>query len=71
MREMGLALEEYVEFLRGYPYPGELLCAGGGGYEAEIGFTRCYGPGIAPSSPYQVSGNNVDGYILTLWRLPA
>ena len=70
MRDMGLTLEEYVELLRGYPYPGRLLSAAGGGYDAFVGFSRSYTP-QEHRAPYQVSGNNVDGYILTLWRLPA
>ena len=70
MRDMGLTLEEYVELLRGYPYPGRLLSAAGGGYDAFVGFSRSYTP-QEHRAPCQVSGNNVDGYILTLWRLPA
>lgn len=71
MAELGLTLEEYVELLRSYPYPGGVLSTESGGYGADIGFTSSYEPSLAPSTPYQVSGNNVDGYILTLWRLPA
>lgn len=71
MCELGLTLEEYVEFLRAYRYPGELLSTKSGGYAAEIGFTHSYQPGSELSAPCQVSGNNIDGYILTLWRLPA
>lgn len=70
MRDMGLTLEEYVEFLRGYPYPGRLLSTSNGGYDALIGFACSYEP-EEHRAPCQVSGNNVDGYILTLWRLPA
>ncbi len=70
MRDMGLTLEEYVELLHGYPYPGRLLSAAGGGYDAFVGFSRSYTP-QEHRAPCQVSGNNVDGYILTLWRLPA
>ena len=70
MRDMGLTLEEYVELLHGYPYPGRLLSAAGGGYVAFVGFSRSYTP-QEHRAPCQVSGNNVDGYILTLWRLPA
>ena len=36
--EMGLCLEEYVEYLRAYPYPERLLEVRGEVYEAEVGF---------------------------------
>lgn len=71
MREKGLCLEEYVEFLRSYTYPGRLLEARGEVYEAEIGFAAARENERLPDAPYQVSGNNVDGYIYTLWRKPA
>lgn len=71
MLERGLCLEEYHELLRSYPYPGRLLEARGEAYEAEIGFAGARDSFALPDAPYQVSGNNVDGYIYTLWRKPA
>ena len=71
MCEMGLCLEEYVEYLRAYPYPERLLEVRGEVYEAEVGFARARDTLGLPDAPYQVSGNNVDGYIYTLWRKPA
>ena len=71
MRERGLCLEEYVELLRAFHYPGRLLEARGEAYEAEIGFAGARDSFALPDAPYQVSGNNVDGYIYTLWRKPA
>ena len=71
MCEMGLCLEEYVEYLRAYPYPERLLEVRGEGYEAEVGFAGARDTLGLPDAPYQVSGNNVDGYIYTLWRKPA
>lgn len=71
MCEMGLCLEEYVEYLRAYPYPERLLEVRGEVYEAEVGFARARDALGLPDAPYQVSGNNVDGYIYTLWRKPA
>ena len=68
MRERGLCLEEYVELLRTFHYPGRLLEARGEAYEAEIGFAGARDSFALPDAPYQVSGNNVDGYIYTLWR---
>ena len=71
MCEMGLCLEEYVEYLRAYPYPERLLEVRGEVYEAEVGFAGARDARGLPDAPYQVSGNNVDGYIYTLWRKPA
>lgn len=71
MCEMGLCLEEYVEYLRSYPYPERLLEVRGEVYEAEVGFAGARDTLGLPDAPYQVSGNNVDGYIYTLWRKPA
>lgn len=71
MCEMGLCLEEYVEYLRAYPYPERLLEVRGDVYEAEVGFAGARDTLGLPDAPYQVSGNNVDGYIYTLWRKPA
>lgn len=71
MCEMGLCLEEYVEYLRAYPYPERLLEVRGEVYEAEVGFAGARDVLGLPDAPYQVSGNNVDGYIYTLWRKPA
>lgn len=71
MCEMGLCLEEYVEYLRAYPYPERLLEVHGEVYEAEVGFAGARDTLGLPDAPYQVSGNNVDGYIYTLWRKPA
>lgn len=71
MCDMGLCLEEYVEYLRSYPYPERLLEVRGEIYEAEVGFAGARDALGLPDAPYQVSGNNVDGYIYTLWRKPA
>ena len=71
MCEMGLCLEEYVAYLRAYPYPERLLEVRGEVYEAEVGFAGARDALGLPDAPYQVSGNNVDGYIYTLWRKPA
>lgn len=71
MSDNGLCLEEYVELLRSYPYPERLLETRGGVYEADVGFAFAKSELELPDAPYQISGNNVDGYIYTLWRKPA
>lgn len=71
MCELGLCLEEYVELLRSYPYPDRLLESREEHYEARVGFTGSAEALSAADAPCQLSGNNVDGYICTLWRKPA
>lgn len=71
MSDNRLCLEEYVELLRSYPYPERLLETRGGVYEADVGFACDKSELELPDAPYQISGNNVDGYIYTLWRKPA
>lgn len=71
MSDNGLCLEEYVELLRSYPYPERLLETRGGVYEADVGFACDKSELELPDAPYQISGNNVDGYIYTLWRKTA
>ena len=71
MSDNGLCLEEYVELLRSYPYQERLLETRGGVYEADVGFAFAKSKLELPDAPYQISGNNVDGYIYTLWRKPA
>ena len=71
MSDNGLCLVEYVELLRSYPYPERLLETRGGVYEADVGFAFAKSKLELPDAPYQISGNNVDGYIYTLWRKPA
>lgn len=72
METLGMTLEEYTDFLRQFPYgehpyqylQGRLavnvsyLKAGG-----DVTFARLGG-----THPYSVSGNNVDGFIITEWR---
>lgn len=68
MAERGLCLEEYIDFLRSYPFEGEHLQVDtlGGGYE--IYFVPADGEQtrlpIPESREYRVSGNNVDGFVV-------
>ena len=63
--ERGMCLEEYIDYLKQFTFEGEHLtidCAGGK-YEAWYAQgTRAYVP---DSGEYTVSGNNVDGVIVT------
>ena len=71
MSERGLCLEEYIELLRQYRYDGEHLWFSEKPRRFEIFYVpeRQFGPDAVPDCGcYQVSGNNVDGFIVTVWR---
>lgn len=72
MVKNGFCLEEYIDWLRGFPWDGEHLRSTG-----ESGAYEIYFVPAAPSGPvtrvpvpaegeYTVSGNNVDGFIVTI-----
>lgn len=63
--ELGLCLEEYEDWLKDYTFDGEHLtisCAAG---EYEVWYTQGTQVYLPESGEYQVSGNNVDGFIVT------
>lgn len=68
----GFTLEEYIDFLKGYPCEGEHLIFRNGEQIIEIYYleasTQQTGICIEDIIPYQISGNNVDGFIITIWR---
>lgn len=73
MEIYSFSLEEYMDFLKKYTYHGEHLKVTRGGQNIEI----FYVPydleeskiiQIPDKSIYQISGNNADGYIITMWR---
>lgn len=73
MQEKGLTLEEYVAYIRQFPYQEQHLRMQQGKKEIEIFYLAAKKAGqteiaIPEQTLYQVSGNNVDGYIVTLWR---
>lgn len=69
MARQGMVLEEYIEFLKRFSAGKELRAAGVGAciryIEATGGTVRLELP---EGCPYCVSGNNVDGFIITEWR---
>ncbi len=72
MAHLNISLEEYVDFIREYPYQGKHFQAA---YlqNAEVFYlnlSECGGDRIQLPDPalYQISGNNVDGVIVTVWR---
>lgn len=68
----GLTLEEYIDFLKGYRYGGEPLIFKNSDQIIEIFYLEASvqqtGISIEEFTPYQISGNNVDGFIITIWR---
>lgn len=65
MAEGDLCLEEYIDELRRYPFEGEHLtvdCADG---TYEIWYCQGTEAYLPDSGDYQVSGNNVDGFVVT------
>ena len=72
MKEKGFVLEEYIAFLRGYGYrekPYTVQTASG---KIEVSWVKAEGAvtelKIDDTYPYTISGNNVDGFILTEWK---
>lgn len=77
MAEHRLTLEEYIQWLKQYPYGGPALSFFLNGQRVTISYLAADGPPapqqqdvtieIPTETPYQVSGNNEDGFILTCW----
>ena len=73
MQEKGLTLEEYLELLRDYPYGKRALHVQKDGLQAAVSYLRgdrgADVPLHLPSNlPTSISGDNIDGFILTEWR---
>lgn len=73
MSEEHLTLEEYIAFTKQFPHGSKPCTARVGGaaasvsyYAANAGANRF--PELPMQKPYHISGNNVDGYIITEWR---
>ena len=65
MARRGLCLEEYIDLLRQYPFDGEHLtiqCASG---TYEVWFCQGSAAYLPDSGEWSVSGNNVDGLVVT------
>lgn len=72
MAEKGFALEEYIAFLRGYSYGQKPYAIQTASAEILISYVKAAGAvtelEIDDTHPYTISGNNVDGFIITEWR---
>lgn len=72
MKEKNFCLEEYIEFLKNYRYGENGFAYLRDGQNVEIYFVEAKHSEVEIEVPddcrMQVSGNNVDGFILTIWR---
>ncbi|MEA4932324.1 MAG: M15 family metallopeptidase [Lawsonibacter sp.] len=73
MTELGLSLEEYHVFLKQYPHEKKYLEYQNGSTEIAISYLHAAAGAVIeleidPNIPYSVSGNNMDGFVLTEWR---
>lgn len=73
MTDLRLTLEEYVDYLKDFPWDSHPLSYHDSGILIQIGYQPCQPDGgaavrIPEGNPFLVSGNNVDGYIVTVWK---
>lgn len=73
MNLKNLALEEYLKYLKNYPYNGKHLKYFNYDFSYEIFYIshssmKKLPPELPKNVLYQISGNNMDGYIITLRR---
>lgn len=66
MAERGLCLEEYMDLLRQYPWDGEHLYTAYGGQTYAFYFCGADALYVPDGRAYALSGNNVDGFIVTV-----
>jgi len=67
------SLEEYIDFLKDYSYDGKHLLFENMEHKIEVFYVKAEAEAqntifLTEDIPYKVSGNNVDGFIITLWR---
>lgn len=70
MQEQGMVLEEYIEFLKQYPYGEKPYLHRSKGYDFKVSYLKAEHKDkirLIPDSehPCLVSGNNMDGFIIT------
>lgn len=73
MEQHGFVLEEYISFLKGYPYGKKWYTHRTKDACAEISYLEADRSGdsqleVDDSLPFAISGSNSDGYIITMWR---
>ncbi len=72
MNNKKLALEEYIEYVKNFTFRGKHLRFLNNGNDTEIFFVPFHNSEVVEilipkKSNYQISGNNIDGVIVTLW----
>lgn len=73
IKEKEVTLEEYTDYLKQFPFQGNHLCFKSHWRDFEIFYVPIRGNQeaiveIPDGIPYQISGNNEDGVVITLWR---
>lgn len=72
MAENGFSLEEYILFLKGCQKDRRLVWRQDNGAVTEVYYVPAAGDltevVLPPDAVYQISGNNEDGFIVTVWR---
>lgn len=68
IEEKGFVLEEYIEFIKSFRDNSRYLYAGIEIYYVPADTKESTIIHMEEDAVYQVSGNNVDGFIVTLWR---
>lgn len=72
MSDKGLTLEEYTEFIKGYDAEHRFVWQKCGMAGIEVFYVPAASDKTAVSLPkrclYQISGNNADGFVVTVWR---
>lgn len=66
LTKLGLCLEEYIDYLRSYSYDNPLSIKTDDGGEYNTYFCKGLEVRVPPSGDYSISGNNVDGFIVTV-----
>ncbi|MBO4419953.1 MAG: M15 family metallopeptidase [Oscillospiraceae bacterium] len=68
MRSEDLCMEEYIDYLRAHPFAGEHLQVSCFGTDYELYFCPKNQVIVPTAGNYTISGNNVDGFIITIQR---
>ena len=66
MNSKNLCLEEYIDYLKRYPYSGEHLYESCNGVSYEIYYCHKDSVIVPMAKNYLISGNNVDGFVVTI-----
>lgn len=72
MKDMGFCLEEYISFIKGFASAQNCLSISEDGQETGVWYVAADSERTVITIPegclFQVSGNNIDGFIMTCWK---